>query len=74
MQALECPAEVEAEYDLEAPARCPSCAASVQKLQVIHLLRARVNFTSNLPRRGYAIICPSCSTLLSANVISLVGI
>jgi hypothetical protein len=68
MQTLETPAQVEAEYDLEVPARCPSCAVSMHKLHVIRLLRARVNFTSNLPRRGYAVVCPSCSTILSANM------
>lgn len=65
-------AEVEAEYELERPVKCPSCSSTVRTLNVIRSLRTRVNFTSNLPRRGYAILCPDCDAVLSANIGSRV--
>jgi hypothetical protein len=64
--------EAEAVYELERAVRCPSCNSTVRTLNVIRSLRTRVNFTSNLPRRGYAILCPDCNTILSANIGSRV--
>lgn len=58
----------EAEYTLESPAVCPHCAGSLETVQVVRLLRTRVNFTSSLPRRGQVIICPSCRKLLSGTL------
>jgi hypothetical protein len=60
--------EIEAEYALERPVRCPCCSSTVAKLNVVRSLRTRVNFTSNLPRRGFAILCPDCDAVLSADI------
>jgi len=65
--ALSC----EAEYNLESPARCPSCRADIATVQVVRMLRGRVNFTSTLPRRGQVIVCPACRALISASLSSL---
>ncbi len=65
--------EIEAEYTLESPVRCPDCKRSLTGMQVVRLLRTKVNFTSSLPRRGYALICPGCKTLLSAGLSGLLG-
>jgi hypothetical protein len=59
---------IEAEFALEQSVKCPCCSKTVQNLQVVRLLRTRVNFTSNLPRRGFAIICPACDGVLSAHI------
>ena len=40
----------EAEYQLESPVVCPSCKQWVSTLNVVRMLRTRVNFTSTLPR------------------------
>jgi hypothetical protein len=32
---------------------------------VVRLLRTRVNFTSSLPRRGHAIVCPKCAGIIT---------
>lgn len=61
-------AAVEAEYALESPLKCPQCRSSMASLQVVRLLRSKVNFTSTLPRKGYVIVCPSCQGVLSANL------
>ncbi len=61
----------EAEYELETPARCPHCSATITWVGVTRLLRTRVNFTSTLPRRGYVITCPACHTLLPAELRGL---
>ncbi len=58
----------EAEYTLESPLKCPECREEITTLQVVRLLRGRVNFTSTLPRRGHAIVCPTCLTILSAEL------
>ena len=58
----------EAEYDLERPVVCPSCRESQGSLQVVRMLRTKVNFTSTLPRRGYAIVCGGCRCVMSANI------
>ena len=65
--------EIEAEYTLESPAKCPTCRKTVSGAQVVRLLRTKVNFTSSLPRRGYALICPECRTFLSAGLSGLLG-
>ncbi len=57
--------DAEAEYTLEYPVRCPCCAAEIEMVKVVRLLRTKVNFTSTLPRRGRAIICPACQKVLS---------
>ena len=48
--------------------KCPSCSAILRKLNVVRTLRSQVNFTSNLPRRGYVMTCPDCEVVLSANI------
>ena len=65
--------EMEAEYTLESPGNCPSCGTSVNSLQVVRLLRTKVNFTSSLPRRGYAVVCPTCRTLVPAAIGGILG-
>ncbi len=59
-------AEFEAVYALERSVKCPSCTATLRKLNVVRTLRSKVNFTSNLPRRGYVMTCPDCEVVLSA--------
>ena len=66
-------AEIEAEYTLESGANCPSCNTQVTTLQVVRLLRTKVNFTSSLPRRGYAVVCPVCHSLVPATVGGILG-
>ena len=61
-------AETEAEYALERPVACPRCSKMIQTLHVVRLLRTKVNFTSNLPRRGCVITCCECGGVVSANV------
>ena len=58
----------EAEYTLEAPLTCPKCKAEISSVQVVRLLRAQVNFTSTLPRRGHVMVCPECRGILSAGL------
>jgi hypothetical protein len=65
---LEEKVENEAEYALERAVRCPHCGAEIQAVHVVRILRTRVNFTSNLPRRGFAILCSACDSILSANI------
>ena len=60
--------DMEAEYTLEYPARCPGCQESLKTLQVVRLLRTRINFTSTLPRRGRVLVCPRCRLILSAEL------
>jgi hypothetical protein len=57
---------VEAEYMLENAVKCPHCWQPVESLQVVRLLRTKVNFTSTLPRRGHVLCCPRCQTIVSA--------
>jgi len=59
---------MEAEYTLEYPARCPGCQQELKRIQVVRLLRTRVNFTSTLPRRGRVLVCPRCRLILSAEL------
>ncbi len=60
--------DVEAEYTLESPVKCGACGEALESLIVVRLLRTKVNFTSSLPRRGYAVACASCKCLMSARV------
>ncbi|HKY33994.1 MAG TPA: hypothetical protein VJV23_15795 [Candidatus Polarisedimenticolia bacterium] len=62
------PSSFEAEYSLEMSLSCQHCRQEIQTVQVVRLLRHRVNFTSTLPRKGHIIICPSCRGILSANL------
>jgi hypothetical protein len=66
-------AEIEAEFTLECAANCPACNTQVTTLQVVRLLRTKVNFTSSLPRRGYAVVCPVCRTIVPAIIGGLLG-
>jgi len=65
----ELPAEIpeigEAEYLLETPLKCSHCSELITSVQVVRLLRTRVNFTSSLPRRGYAVVCPKCGAIIT---------
>ena len=58
----------EAEYALEFPLKCPHCKDTISCVQVVRLVRTRVNFVSLLPRRGYVIVCPACHHILSAEL------
>ena len=58
----------EAEYALECQLRCPHCEGTIGSVQVVRLVRTRVNFVSLLPRRGYVIVCPLCHHILSAEL------
>jgi hypothetical protein len=60
--------EVEAEYTLEYPVKCPYCGEELEIVRVVRLLRTKVNFTSMLPRRGRVISCPVCLKVLSAEL------
>jgi hypothetical protein len=62
------PPSFEAEYALECPLKCPHCKSTISTLQVLRLVRTRVNFISMLPRRGYVVVCPSCQQILSAEL------
>ncbi len=57
--------EVEAEYTLETDARCPTCGRYLETIQVVRILRTRVNFVSTLPRRGQLLVCGECQTILA---------
>jgi DNA-binding response OmpR family regulator len=58
----------DAVYRLESPVRCAQCGDSISTLQAVRLLRTQVNFTSTLPRRGRVLICPSCASIVSAEL------
>lgn len=60
--------EVEAEFTLEAPAVCPTCKESISVVQVVRLLRTKVNFVSGLPRRGQVMTCPRCQSILAGSL------
>ena len=65
-------AEVEAEFMLESPARCPQCGEAIEELQVVRILRTKVNFVSSLPRRGQIMICPKCRAILTGSLGGLI--
>ena len=58
----------EAEYALESPVRCPVCGERITSVRAIRLLRAKVNFTSTLPRRGRVVACPQCLAVIPAEL------
>lgn len=62
------PVPCDAEYLLETPLKCPRCQQEMSSVQVIRLIRDRVNFVSTLPRRGHVIICPLCKGIISADL------
>ena len=64
--------EIEAEFTLEAPVRCPQCSESIDELQVVRLLRTKVNFVSSLPRRGQVMICPKCRAIVTGSLGGLI--
>jgi CheY-like chemotaxis protein/DNA-directed RNA polymerase subunit RPC12/RpoP len=60
--------KIEAEYTLETPVRCPACGERIAVLKAVRLVRAQVNFTSTLPRRGRVIACPHCLAIVPAEL------
>jgi CheY-like chemotaxis protein len=60
--------QAEAEYMLESPVRCPACGERMTSVKAVRLVRAQVNFTSTLPRRGRVIVCPHCLAVISAEL------
>jgi len=60
--------KIEAEYTLETPVRCPACGERITTLKAVRLVRAQVNFTSTLPRRGRVIACPNCLAIVPAEL------
>ncbi len=64
--------DVEAEFTLEAPVRCPQCRESIDELQVVRILRTKVNFVSSLPRRGQVMICPRCRAVVTGSLGGLI--
>ena len=62
--------EDEAAYATEAAVKCPLCSETLTTVHVVRLLRAKVNFTSTLPRRGYMVICPECRGIIPAAIVS----
>jgi hypothetical protein len=66
MEALANQIDCEAEYQLETAVKCNQCLQMFETVQVIRLLRKKVNFTSSLPRRGYVVVCPKCQTVIPA--------
>jgi hypothetical protein len=61
----------EAEYALEYPCICPHCLHSLRAVAVVRILRTKVNFTSTMPRRGRAVICPKCRKILTVELTTL---
>jgi hypothetical protein len=61
----------EAEYALEYPCNCPHCLHSLRTVAVVRILRTKVNFTSTMPRRGRAVICPKCRNILTVELTTL---
>jgi hypothetical protein len=59
-------------YTLEFPTTCPQCCTEIGTVRVSRLLRTQVSFTSTLPRKGYIIVCPECSGILSAELSGLI--
>ena len=60
--------KAEAEYTLESPVKCPACGERMTTLKAVRLVRAQVNFTSTLPRRGRVIVCPHCLAVVPAEL------
>ena len=55
---------VPATYGLEQPVFCCNCKQEIDKLHVIRLYRAKVNFVSSLPRSGRILVCPKCRSIV----------
>ena len=68
MEQVDLVEEIEAEYTLETPVKCPHCSNRLNSVNVIRLLRTKVNFTSSLPRRGYVVCCPDCRAVVPAGL------
>ncbi len=64
--------DVEAEFTLESPVLCPHCGKRIESVQVVRLLRTKVNFVSTLPRRGQVMTCPQCHVILSGSLGGLI--
>jgi CheY-like chemotaxis protein len=64
------PAEdrIDAEYSLETAVRCPACGERITTLKAVRMIRAQVNFTSTLPRRGRVTACPHCLAIVPAEL------
>jgi DNA-directed RNA polymerase subunit RPC12/RpoP len=60
--------QAEAEYILESPVRCPACGERIATLKAVRLVRAQVNFTSTLPRRGRVLVCPHCLAIIAGEL------
>jgi CheY-like chemotaxis protein len=60
--------KAEAEYTLESPVKCPACGERMTTVKAVRLVRAQVNFTSTLPRRGRVIVCPHCLAVIPAEL------
>lgn len=60
--------KIEAEYTLECPVRCPACGERITSVKAVRLIRAQVNFTSTLPRRGRVLACPHCLAVIPAEL------
>jgi CheY-like chemotaxis protein len=60
--------QAEAEYVLETPVRCPACGERIATLKAIRVVRAQVNFTSTLPRRGRVLVCPLCLAIIAGEL------
>lgn len=60
--------KIEAEYTLETPVRCPACGERIATIKAVRLIRAQVNFTSTLPRRGRVLACPHCLAVIPAEL------
>jgi YesN/AraC family two-component response regulator len=67
-QARSADSRIDAEYTLESPVKCPACGERITTLKAVRLIRAQVNFTSTLPRRGRVIVCPHCLAVIPAEL------
>jgi hypothetical protein len=65
------PERFDATYKLETPVKCPYCGESISTMKAVRLMRDQVNFTSTLPRRGRVLACPSCQSVLPAELTNL---
>jgi hypothetical protein len=62
----------EAEFVLEATAVCPHCLEDIERVQIVRMLRMKVNFVSSLPRRGQLLVCPNCRIALAGALGGLI--
>ena len=63
---------VEAEFVLESSAVCPHCLEDIERVQIVRMLRTKVNFVSSLPRRGQLLVCPKCRIALAGALGGLI--